>query len=177
MTAPLNSWCADNVIGDIYARRTFYYEGALPNELYLACGHDDAPCEYYLNGVLIWRETDGWFENEIYKLTPEQISLLRPGEKNVLAFHVHQNWGGKYADSGLYTSLTNIGISNKCGDNLTWSFDGESGTLTISGTGKMYDNPTWGGYHSQIKHVIITHGVTNIGERAFDNCHLLAELN
>ncbi len=176
-TAPLNNWCPYNYIGDIYARRKFYYDGALPTGLYLACGHDDAPCEYYLNGELIWSVTDGWFEQEIYKLTPDQVALLKPGEQNVLAFHVHQNWGGMYADCGLYTSLSNIGISNKCGDNLTWSFDEETGTLTISGTGDMYDNTLWAGFHSQIKHVIIQSGVTSIGIRAFDNCQSMKSID
>lgn len=175
--SPLTNWCVSRNFGDIYARRTFYYDGEMPDELYLACGHDDAPCEYYLNGTLIWSETDGWFEEEIYKLTPDQISLLRPGEENVLAFHVHQNWGGMYADCGLYTSLSNIGISNKCGDNLSWDFDNESGTLTISGTGDMYDKMIWAGFHSQIKQVIIQPGVTSIGEETFSNCQRLTSIS
>ena len=177
--APHTNWCwkSSEHYGDIYARRTFYFEGELPEELYLACGHDDAPCEYYLNGTLIWSETDGWFREEIFKLTPDQISLLRPGEENVLAFHVHQNWGSMYADCGLYTSLSNIGISNECGDNLSWDFDNESGALTISGTGDMYDNMIWAGFHSQIKQVIIQPGVTSIGIDAFGNCQSLTSIS
>ena len=112
ITAPLNNWCVWPNYGDIYARRTFYYEGELPAELYLACGHDDAPCEYYLNGTLIWSMTDGWYEQEIYKFTESQKTLLRPGELNVIAFHVHQNWGLMYADCGLYTSLPNMNTEN-----------------------------------------------------------------
>ena len=100
--APITDWCA--YFGDIYVRREFYFDSPqLPERLFLACGHDDAPCEYYLNGELIWSVVDGWNEVEVIELTPSQIALLRPGEKNVLAFHVHQNWGGMYADCGLYT--------------------------------------------------------------------------
>ena len=184
ITAPLNNWCVWPNYGDIYARRTFYYEGELPAELYLACGHDDAPCEYYLNGTLIWSITDGWYEQEIYRLTESQKTLLRPGELNVLAFHVHQNWGLMYADCGLYTSLSNIGITNKCGDHLTWSFDGTTGSLIISGTGEMYDYTTtsaetaapWSALRSVIKHLIIQLGVTCIGDNSFVYCNNLTDI-
>ena len=179
MTAPLNNWCEN--FGDIYARRTFYYDEEMPEELYLACGHDDAPCEYYLNGELIWSVTDGWFEQEIYKLTSAQKALLRPGELNVLAFHVHQNYGGMYADCGLYTSLSEMGISNKCGDNLTWSFNGETGTLTISGTGDKYDysdnsQTPWIGFKNSIKNIDVQSGATRIGGNAFNGCTALSSV-
>lgn len=181
MTAPLNNWCQDGNFGDIYARRTFYYDEEMPEELFLACGHDDAPCEYYLNGELIWSVTDGWFEQEIYKLTSEQKALLRPGELNVLAFHVHQNYGGMYADCGLYTSLSEMGISNKCGDNLIWSFNGETETLTISGTGDMYDfsdnsQTPWIGFKNSIKNLDVQSGVTRIGGNAFNGCTALSSV-
>ena len=184
-TAPLNNWCQN--FGDIYVRRAFYYDSNMPAELYLACGHDDAPCEYYLNGELIWSETDGWFELEYYKLTEAQKALLRPGELNVLAFHVHQNWGGMYADGGLYTSLDEMGISNQCGDNLSWTFDAKTGTLTITGTGDMYGynsadaNPQgtapWAGLRKSVKHIALTSGITSIGKYAFHNCRSLESVS
>ena len=67
--------------------------------------------------------------------------------------------------------------SGTCGDNLTWTLDDE-GTLTISGTGDMYDyddNYTatpWDSYGYDIKSIIIENGVTSIGEYAF--CFLRA---
>ena len=179
--APLrDNWCQN--FGDIYARRTFLWDGDMPDELYLACGHDDAPCEYYLNGELLFSETDGWFALEYRKLTEAQKALLRPGQLNVLAFHVHQNWGGMYADAGLYTNLYDMGIPDKCGDNLTWTFNAENGTLTVKGTGDMYDyswsdsewNPQqrapWLGMKNAIKRVVVNNGATSIGAHAFDNC-------
>jgi len=99
--APIENWCTN--WGDIYVRREFSFDSLLPERLFLACGHDDSPCEYYLNGELIWSANEGWNNSEVIELTPAQIALLKPREKNVLAFHVHQNWGGMYADCGLYT--------------------------------------------------------------------------
>ena len=64
--------------------------------------------------------------------------------------------------------------SGTCGDNLTWTLDGD-GTLTISGTGKMYDYDyseykkaaPWIRDIYKIKSVVIEDGVTSIGSQAF----------
>ena len=181
--APINNWCSHN--GDIYVRRMFSFEGELPDELFLACGNDDAPCEYYLNGQLIWSKPNGWYENEMYQMSSAQIARLKPGEMNVLAYHVHQNWGGMYADSGLYPDLSKMNVSYQCGDDLTWSLDGETGTLTISGTGNMYnygsrDNRTeapWTLLLNTVKHIEIESGVSSIGNSAFEGCCSVNSVN
>ena len=62
-----------------------------------------------------------------------------------------------------------VATSGTCGENLTWTL-GEDGTLTISGTGDMYDyyNDFFG--QSKIKNVIIKNGVTSIGGGVFEYC-------
>lgn len=62
--------------------------------------------------------------------------------------------------------------SGTCGDNLTWSFNIDTGTLTISGLGNMEDFSNsvyapWEQYEKQIKTVLINDGVTSIGQNAF----------
>ena len=90
---------------DVYAIRYFTVDGEIPSTVYMPAPHDDAPCEYYINGELIWAETDGWYEDEVVRLTDSQKALIKTdGSVNVFAFHVHQNWGGRYADGGLYTA-------------------------------------------------------------------------
>ncbi|MBQ7122620.1 MAG: leucine-rich repeat domain-containing protein [Clostridia bacterium] len=63
-----------------------------------------------------------------------------------------------------------------CGQNLTWEFDSYTGTLTISGTGEMdkwgaeYQTfSPWNDVRDQIKKVVISEGVTSIGDWAFAN--------
>ena len=65
--------------------------------------------------------------------------------------------------------------SGTCGENLTWELNLETGTLTISGTGKMADysnnNPWYS--NDNIKSVIIEDGITSIGNDAFYKCENL----
>ena len=66
--------------------------------------------------------------------------------------------------------------SGTCGDNLTWTLT-DSGTLTISGTGEMYDydsRPIAWSY--KIREVQIEKGVTSIGNMAFNLCSNLTSV-
>lgn len=61
--------------------------------------------------------------------------------------------------------------SGTCGENLTWTLD-DTGTLRISGTGRMNDYQAvekcpWYSHKESIKFVIFGEGVTYIGERTF----------
>ena len=73
--------------------------------------------------------------------------------------------------------------SGKCGENVRWVLTGESPnyTLTITGTGAMadYEDPSdqpWIEDRSSIKTVVITSGVTSIGEGAFSSCEGLKSI-
>lgn len=70
-----------------------------------------------------------------------------------------------------FTFLSFAASNGVCGDNVSWTMDDE-GTLTISGTGDMYnyaaaaDTP-WGSEGLTIKNIVIKDGVTSIGDFAF----------
>ena len=71
--------------------------------------------------------------------------------------------------------------NNKCGENLTWKLS-EDGTLTISGSGKMADyekvsRQPWADQRSNIKHLVVTDGVTSIGNNAFSYCTNLGSVD
>ena len=100
---PAYRWCTADITGDIYIRRTFTLSEMPAASLFLACGHDDAPAEFYINGVQVFTVSDGWNNDERVLLTADQKALIKAdGSENVLAVHVHQNWGGAFADCGLY---------------------------------------------------------------------------
>ncbi len=87
-----------------------------------------------------------------------------------------------YNNENYWNYFTNIqemscylgsGTCGASGDNLTWSLPC-SGVLTISGTGKMADytssSAPWNAHKASINSVVISDGVTGIGESAFENC-------
>ena len=60
--------------------------------------------------------------------------------------------------------------SGVCGENLTWMFDQTTGSLTIVGSGSMYNNPSFDGNEGFITVVHIGNGATSIGDNAFSGC-------
>ncbi len=66
-------------------------------------------------------------------------------------------------------------VGGSCGENVNWSFDESSGTLTISGEGEMNDYAYDGmqEYYDVLHNanrVVIEEGITSIGEGAFQYC-------
>lgn len=58
------------------------------------------------------------------------------------------------------------------GDNITWNFDGSTGTLTLSGSGEMYnlspgEGAEWHAYYDKVKRIVINKGISSIGTNAF----------
>lgn len=76
----------------------------------------------------------------------------------------------------LTVKADNEVTSGTCGDNLTWSFDPATGTLTIDGSGAMYDyyDPDtgvsvrpWDAYTREVKTIVIGPNVTAVSSDAF----------
>lgn len=71
-------------------------------------------------------------------------------------------------------------FSGSCGTNVTWAYD-LNGTLTITGTGAMYDYSStpvpWSSYRSSISKIIISSGVTSIGNYAFSGFSSLVSIS
>lgn len=95
-----------------------------------------------------------------------RITALAAGEGAVVF------WSGDYYSDYCYVTIVDGVTSGECGDNLSWNL--ENGTLTISGTGKMYDFPDqtapWKLYRSTITSIQVEPGVTSIGDSAFCGC-------
>lgn len=114
----------------------------------------------------------------------------------------------RYGIFGLCTILTVLLLplipvmaadSGTCGDNAVWSYDADSGTLTVTGTGAMWDMAAdffdpierirqmayektlarqpeeahtvpWGEVRDDIRSVVIGEGITTVGNYAFQGC-------
>ena len=86
--------------------------------------------------------------------------------------------------SSVGSGTKSAAMSGNCGatgnDHVTWSFDKSSGTLTISGSGAMADYTSapsatttnakqgWAQYYDKITRVVVTDGITRIGDAALD---------
>lgn len=69
--------------------------------------------------------------------------------------------------------------SGTCGDALTWSYDAQTKTLTISGSGEMTNyninsRAPWESFRTSIQRLVIESNVTSIGSYAFLN-HICLE--
>ena len=73
---------------------------------------------------------------------------------------------GALAPAAYATGLEERHIADgECGEDLTWSLDGY--TLTISGDGEMDDGCPWIEYMDHIEHVVLDGAITKIGKEAF----------
>lgn len=83
--------------------------------------------------------------------------------------------------------------TGKCGENVIYTFIKDTGTLTISGSGKMEDyefgdddvwdyydyymtTPKWYSFRENISNVVIEPGVTHIGNYAFLDCSQMTSI-
>ena len=84
------------------------------------------------------------------------------------------------------TTVYAVDDSGTCGENLNWSYDSSTKTLSITGQGDMsnykflsystgYTTPWWN-YHMQIENISIANGVTSIGVYAFADCEKVANI-
>lgn len=82
---------------DLWARRSFDFDGTGINKLFLKIRHDDN-IQVYLNGEKIY-ELTGWIERFTY-VRIANSKLLKKGS-NILAVHISNTAGGQWLDLGL----------------------------------------------------------------------------
>ncbi|MBQ6331893.1 MAG: leucine-rich repeat protein [Clostridia bacterium] len=80
----------------------------------------------------------------------------------------------------LKTAVAEDETSGQCGDDLYWEFDESTGTLTITGSGAMYDygigTAPWNSVRSEITAVVFPDGMTSVGRSAFYGCTGIEEI-
>ncbi len=85
----------------------------------------------------------------------------------------------EYASAGSEETATVSDDSGICGVGVSYTFDSATGTLTVTGTGNMFDfntdNPPWANYRDKIK-TISLENAGSVGEFAFEKCTALTAL-
>ena len=89
---------------------------------------------------------------------------------SVAAYKQAYGWNG-------FSNISGGAAPGRCGDSITWALD-DSGNLTLSGSGEMWDyNENDLPFRSlRIKTVTIGDGITRIGDSAFQGCSGLTKL-
>ena len=109
---------------------------------------------------------------DAFKDSYPQAMTLHVPTASINAYSSTAPWSG-------FKSVVAIGddstISGKCGDNVYYSYDKTTHTLTISGQGGIASSP-WYSYGNDIQSVIIESGVTSIGEEVFRGCSGLTSI-
>ena len=81
----------------------------------------------------------------------------------------------------ILTAEFAVSYSGQCGDNLYWAYDEANKTISITGSGNMYDytkSPQpWYLFKEQIVEVTTNNTVTSIGTSAFEGCVRLAKIS
>ena len=125
----------------------------------------------------------------VYASTPPTLGdYAFIGCASGLQIYVLSDYVNTYKTTGKWKDYDDkiTGFNGTCGatgheSDVIWALNGSSTnyTLTIKkvgSTGAMADGQPWEIYRSSIKSVLITNGVTSIGNYAFQNCTGLASL-
>lgn len=101
------------------------------------------------------------------------------GVKDVVFFGAEADWKAIEAASGagnepVFSVPVSYPLTGSCGGNVTYTYEPVSRTMTISGTGEMYNGWTsgsqtpWYYVREDIRHIVISEGVTSVGSYAFN---------
>ena len=114
---------------------------------------------------------DPEFDTIVYVYRCQSDVEIKQGYKIKVEAKIQNYQGTIELTRGTVTILDNTEvISNRCGKNVTWNLSGS--TLKITGTGCMYNYISYGfvpwyPVRNTIKNIVISDGVTSLGDYAF----------
>ncbi len=152
-------------------------------------------------GVTVYRpftpETEGFYELIVYPGTTlgivadsewNNLEAVR-SEKPFVTYYLlagESYYVGVYFESPERTGTASVSVRyyspDACGNGSRWSFDAETGTLCLSGSGDMWhytpETVPWAAVREQIKTLRVTsNGPLNIGRYAFYGCSNLESVD
>lgn len=113
-------------------------------------------------------------------------------KETVVIYGYHDSTTQVYAQThGIFMPIdskepeADVVDSGSCGEKMTWKLTSE-GILTIDGEGRMENynseteegtkTPPWTPYAERIKKAVLCEGIESVGDRAFENCTFLTEI-
>lgn len=132
--------------------------------------------------------TTTWKDGSVQTGVPYDMHLQRVAElpTEIGTHTVIYTLGGLEIPAEV--TVLDVPTSGQCGDNMNWSYDKDSYTLTISGTGDMYtiadsrddfwDNkygyePAW--WYLDVKNIVVEEGVERLSNFAFFHNYMSPE--
>ena len=89
------------------------------------------------------------------------------------AEYLTAEWKAKYP-MAVVPYVFNVAASGKLTNGIEWVLDGDTGTLTVAGTGVIpsyrYSRAPWYDYRESVQSIVVSEGITEVGERAFYWC-------
>ena len=153
-------------------------EGASPDLRYVTFMSYDGLTEYGKKAVAVGDDCADPIARGVFatptRESDEQYNYYFYGWATTPNGGADANWNKAITeDKVVYANyFTKVNVARgECGENCTWKLEGD-GLLTISGVGAManyankFEQP-WVSHASDIKTIIIEHGITEIGEYAF----------
>lgn len=130
-----------------------------------------------LSSVVFCGDPPTWGSNVFNACT---LTAFYPAGNSDWTASVMGDQGGTVTWKAYTPGQELILASGKCGAGLNWTLDLDC-TLTISGTGAMYDwdaeeSVPWYAHRGQIRKVVAESGVTTLGDYAFHGCDVLSQV-
>ena len=73
--------------------------------------------------------------------------------------------------------LAEVSAQGRCGDSAEYAYDDETNTLTVSGTGAIWDDYGFANSLSEVKKIVIEDGITTIGTYSFEKLCNVSEVS
>lgn len=183
-------YCSDGkyVYGRMYISDDVYYIFDDSTGRLTIAGNGDIPS--YEAGQSPWADFADQVTSVMFKNGITAVGSNAFGECTNLETVIHMGSAAQWADikatagSGndpLFNATYISGTAGKAGDNVTWTFDPDTGIMTISGEGDMYDyadrfSTPWYTVLAEITSVVVEEGVTYIGTYTFQYALLVSDL-
>ena len=123
-------------------------------------------------------ETDGKAMN--FRLKSILLVLTVLAASLTVVFTLNNGSEDVSAEETATVSDSSSVITGSCGPNAKYTFDPDTGKMTISGSGRMDDCEflirPWLGLMDKISEVVIEDGITYIGAKSFETCYSITKV-